>query len=371
MPYTHSQSAIAKTAVSRKSGLLLAFLCTSLTIGGSIGFALGTTLALPAHSQSAPAADQARRMPNESVIQAVRLDVKQQFGVQTVTILSISEQNWPDGCLGLPRGKEGCTTAIVPGWRITVSDRMQSWTYRTDLTGNNVRLENPDRVGLPQAVAKKLIQQVARDTKIMTSQLRITEIKAHEFGGCMDLQGPNEPCTANIIRGWKAIVTSPRQSYVYHVSQDASRIVQNKTASGAKRSIRVSFVPFGSIGSVDDNVVFQSSTSGDLAGNMVRIVLTSDGKLTRYQSSPTARFAPVVIKTLTPAQINAFKQVLETQRFSHFNHLSYLTSAALADYPTTTYQDRYSAMQFVDLDKKALPRSLQTLIAKWNLLLQP
>ncbi len=363
MAYTHS-----KTASSRKSGLLLAFLCTSLTIGGAIGLAIGSSTNLPAHSQTDPLVEPMRRMPAESVIQFIRQDVQKRFGVKNVRVVTFSEQNWPDGCLGLPRGKEGCTAQIVPGWRITVSDRMQSWTYRTDRTGPNVRLENPDRVGLPQEVARRLIQQVARDTKILPSQLRITAIKAHDFGGCMDLQGPNEPCTANIIRGRKAIVTSPTQSYVYHV---ADRIVQNKIASGAKRSIQVSFVPFGSIGSVDANVVFQSSTSGDIAGNMVRITLTSDGKLTRYQSSPTARFAPVVIKTLTPAQLNAFKQVLETQRFPHFSGLTYLTSAALADYPTTTYQDRYSSMQFVDLDKKALPRSLQQLIVRWENLIKP
>jgi hypothetical protein len=104
---------------------------------------------------------------------------------------------------------------------------------------------------------------------------------------------------------------------------------------------------------------------------MVRTVLTNDGKLTRYQSSPTARFAPVVIRTLTSQQLNDFKRVLETQRFPNLNGLSYLTSAALADYPTTTYQGLSSAMQFIDLEKKSLPRSLQTLITRWDLLLQP
>lgn len=370
MTYTHS-----KTVASRKSGLLLAFLCTSLTIGGAIGLAIGSSVNLPAQSQTEstePAANLTRRAPAQSVIQFIRKDLQRSFGVTNVRVVGFSEQNWPDGCLGLPRGKEGCVAVIVPGWRITVSDGLQIWTYRTDRTGPNVRLENPDRVGLPQAVARKLIQQVARDTRVLSSQLRIMTIKAHDFGGCMDLQGPNEPCTANIIRGWKAIVTSPTQSYVYHVSQDASRIVQNRIASGAKPTIQVSFVPFGSIGSLDSNVVFQSSTSGDTAGNMVRIALTSDGKLTRYQSSPTARFAPVVIKTLTPQQLNSFKQELETQRFSNFNDLAYLINASLeAGYPTTTYQGLYSSVQFVNVDKRAFPRSLQQLIVRWENLIKP
>ncbi len=230
----------------------------------------------------------------------------------------------------------------------------------------------PDRAVLPQAVARRLIQQVARDTNIFRVNLKITEVKAQEFNGCLGLYtGPNQPCTKILIRGWKAIVTSPTQTFVYHLNSNASRIVQNKTASGAKKNIRVSFESFGEYGTIDSKVIFQSSTSGDLTGRMVRDVLSDDGKLTRYQSSPTARFAPVVIRTLTPEQLKAFKQVLETQRFPNLNGLSYLTSASLADYPTTTYQALNSSMQFIDLEKKALPRSLQKVIIQWEILQQP
>lgn len=186
----------------------------------------------------------------------------------------------------------------------------------------------------------------------------------------MGYEGPNQPCTANLIPGWKAIVTSSTQTFVYHLSSNASRIVQNKIASGARKSIRVSFQSFDEFGTIDSKVIFQSSTSGDLTGRMVRDVLTDDGKLTRYQSSPTARFAPVVIRTLTPEQLNAFKRLLEIQRFPNLNGLSYLISAALADYPTTTYQALNSSMQFIDLEKQSLPRSLQKVVAQWEILQQ-
>jgi hypothetical protein len=342
--------------------------CATLTIGGAIG----SSMNIPVQSQTTPSADQARTLPQASVIRAIREAVKQQFGIQNVNVVSFSEQNWPDGCLGLPRGKEGCTTAIVPGWRIIVSDRMQSWSYRSDRTGNILRLENPNRAVLPQPIARKLIQKVARDNKTISSTLRITEVKAQEFGGCLDIyEGPNQICTANVISGWKAIVTSPNQSFVYHLNTDASRIVQNTTASGAKRSIRVSFESFGEVEPIDNKIVFQSSSSGDLTGRMFRTVLTEDGKLTRYQSSPTARIAPILIKTLSRDQVNAFKKGLETQRFPNFNGLSYLTSAALADYPTTTYQGLYSSVQFIDLEKRDLPKSLKQVIINWEALISP
>ncbi len=353
------------------SKFFLAVLCSSLTIGSAIGLAIGSSAQLRALSETSIRADEARSMPASSVIQAIRQTVRQQFGVQRIIVMSSSEQNWPDGCLGLPRGKEACTMAIVPGWRIQVSDRIQTWTYRTDRTGTVLRLENPDRTGLPQAVAKKLIQQVARETNTVPSRLRITEIKAQEFNGCMGVyERATQPCTANLIRGWQAIVTSPSQTFVYHLSQNADQIVQNVTASGAKRSIRVSVDLFGEPEPIDATVVFQSSSSGDLTGRMSRTVLTQDGKIIRYQSSPTAKFAPVLIKTLSPEQLNAFKKGLENQRFPNLNGLSYLTSAALADYPTTTYQSPNVTTQFIDLEKKNLPRSLQQVIVNWETLIQ-
>jgi hypothetical protein len=346
-----------------KSRRWMTIACASLTIGAAIG----STLQLPALSQSTNVAEKRMEAP---MIQAIRKALKQQFGVQNMTVIQMSEQQWPDGCLGLPRGKESCTTAIVPGWRVEVTDQSQIWVYRSDRTGQILRLENPNRTVLPQAIARKLIEKVARDTKIRALDLKITEVKSQQFGGCLDIyEQPLQPCTANIIPGWKAIIISPKKTFVYHLSRDANRIVQNTTASGAKPKIRVSFETFGDIGLIDPKIIFQSSSSGDLTGRMFRTVLTEDGKLIRYQSAPTIRFAPILLKTLSRDQLKTFKNQLETQRFPNLNGLSYLTSASLADYPTTTYQGMNSSVQFIDLEKKDLPRSLQNVIISWESLL--
>ena len=349
-----------------QSKLWTTLVCASLMFGGAIA----STVTLPAPSQAAPLPTATRQRPAPSVIQAIRQAVKQQFGVSKITVVSATEQDWPDGCLGLPRGKEGCTLAIVPGWRVEVSDMRQTWIYRSDRTGNTLRLENPNRSILPAAVAKKLIQQVARDTKILPANLRIRDVKAQDYSGCLGIYRPNQACTAIAIPGWQAIITSPNQTFIYHLSRNAEQIAWNETASGAKRSIRVAFVDMNEIPAIAPNEIFRSSSSGDLAGNMLSLVLTEDGKITRYQSSPTAKFAPVVIKTLSPKQLDAFKAMLENRRFPNFNGLSYLTDAALADYPTTTYQSQYVATQFIDLEKKSLPRSLQQVMANWETLIQ-
>jgi hypothetical protein len=319
------------------------------------------------------------KQPAPAVIQSIRQTVKQQFGVAQITVVSATEQNWPDGCLGLLKAEEVCTMAIVPGWRIEVSDKLQTWFYRTDRTGKTLRLENPDRSVLPQPVASKLIQQVARETNTPAGKLRITEVRPKTYDGCLGIYRPNQACTKIAISGWQAIVTSPvgeayrndNRTYVYHLSQNADRIVQNQTASGAKRKINVSFGIFGKISPLAANEIFSSSTSGDLTGKIMRIVLTQDGKITRYQSSPLAEVGPVVIKTLSVARLNAFKKTLSTQQFPNLNGLSYLTSAAVADYPTTTYQSQSVATQFIDLEKQSLPKSLRESITSWDSLVAP
>jgi hypothetical protein len=348
-----------------KSKLWIALVCASLTIGGTIA----STVNLPALSQPTPRTDTMKPTPAPAVIQSIRRAVKQQFGVAKMTVVSVTEQTWPDGCLGLPRGKEGCTTAIVPGWRIEVSDTLQTWVYRSDRTGNTLRLENPNRSVLPQAVARKLIQKVARETNTAPAKLRIADVKPQEYGGCLGIYRPNQACTKIAIAGWQVIVISPNQTFIYHLG--AEQIVRNETASGAKRIIRVSFSDLNEIPAIAANEIFRSSSSGAATGEMISIVLTQDGKITRYQSSPTAKFAPVVIKRLSSDQLNAFKKGLENRQFPNLNGLSFLTDAALADYPTMTYQSQFATTQFIDLEKKNLPRSLRQVIKSWETLIQP
>jgi hypothetical protein len=56
-------------------------------------------------------------------------------------ISEATSQNWPDACLGLAEAYEFCNQAIVPGWRIVVSDGEDQWVYRSDASGLTLRRE--------------------------------------------------------------------------------------------------------------------------------------------------------------------------------------------------------------------------------------
>ena len=61
--------------------------------------------------------------------------------VDTLRVVEAEPQNWTDGCLGLAKPEEICTQAIVPGWRVIVTDGLREWTYRTNDSGSLVKLE--------------------------------------------------------------------------------------------------------------------------------------------------------------------------------------------------------------------------------------
>jgi GUN4-like len=293
MSYTNSAPSKSSKPDGSKSGLLLAFLCSSLTIGSAIGLAIATTTHLPAQSQTS-----AKPIP--------------------------------------------------------------------------MPMPMPMIISLPKSIEKKLIEQVVRDTKIPETNLRVAEIKAQDFGGCLDIyEQPSQPCTANVVRGWKAIIISSNQTFIYHLSTDASQIRHNKSASGTRPPVRVTFSLFRPIPAIDySQVVFQSSSAGNSTKSSSRIVLTKDGKVTLHRS-PLLKIKPVLLKTLSPAQVNAFQKELETQLFPNFNGVVYLTNALQNSDVITTYQGLNSFVQFIDLEKKNLPRSLQRVINRWESLIVP
>ena len=62
--------------------------------------------------------------------------------VSAMKILEVQSQQWSDGCLGLGKADEVCLQAIIPGYRVVVTDGLRDWTYRTDDMGDTVRLED-------------------------------------------------------------------------------------------------------------------------------------------------------------------------------------------------------------------------------------
>jgi hypothetical protein len=308
----------------------------------------------------------------EMTAAAVKQAASQSFGVPVgqLQVTNSIQRMWPDGCLGLGAPGVACTQNIVPGWQVTVTDGIQTWIYRTDATGKVVKLEDADKARLPVAIAQKLVQRVARENRVPVAQLRVTAVRSRVFDACLGIYRPNQLCAQIGIQGWQAIVKSPQKSWVYHLNDSATRIERNTAASGAGRDLQVTFDGFAAERPpIDAAIVFQQTVSGGFVPQMKQIVLTTDGKVTVYSSSPLEKMAPKVIKTLSPEQVAAFKRTLETQRYPNLNGLNYLTRS-IADAPITSFESQSGVVQYINFEPNALPRSLRQVIRIWDALIK-
>jgi hypothetical protein len=353
-------------------------LLSALLVNGCLGQA--ATLAASAKQPASPypsvsviEISQARPSdrPSRQIMRQVRLDLSERFNVprQSLRLVSFSRETWSNGCLGLEAPNERCTGALIEGWRIEMTDGQQNWVYRTDLTAQVLRPERPvDEAEIPPDVSETVLTAIAKQVRVPIATLRIAESKAATWNGCMGIYEPNRACTAIAIPGWQIIVAGDKQNWVYHISDDGTRIAQNTTASGGGLVPTFATTDESPYGQPELNIVFRSIQAGGLAGMVTERVLTSDGTLYRQvrQLNQGQATVPVIEKRLSKTQVQQFQQLLENQRFPNLNNLRYLSDAAFADYPTMTLQGLGSSVEYIDLEVERLPTALRSVVQAWN-----
>ena len=65
--------------------------------------------------------------------------------VAALKILSSQPKNWSDSCLGFTEPGEVCAQAVTPGWQVVVTDGLRNWTYRTNDSGDLIKLEKSEQ----------------------------------------------------------------------------------------------------------------------------------------------------------------------------------------------------------------------------------
>jgi len=58
-----------------------------------------------------------------------------------VSVVSITEKEWSDGCLGLGKADEMCAQALVSGYEAKLSAQGVTYTYRTDKAVNIIKID--------------------------------------------------------------------------------------------------------------------------------------------------------------------------------------------------------------------------------------
>ena len=83
-------------------------------------------------------------LPVEPAAALARKDLATKLSIdeKSIVILQITETDWTDGCLGLGGPAESCLQALVPGFKVEMLAKGKTYFYRTDKTGETVRLES-------------------------------------------------------------------------------------------------------------------------------------------------------------------------------------------------------------------------------------
>lgn len=82
-------------------------------------------------------------LPVEPAAASARADLASKLSIdeKSIVIMQVTSTEWSDGCLGLGQAHESCLQALVPGFRVEMLAKGETYAYRTDATGSVLRSE--------------------------------------------------------------------------------------------------------------------------------------------------------------------------------------------------------------------------------------
>jgi hypothetical protein len=305
-----------------------------------------------------------------AVARAVLRVASTDFNVSSsqLQITKAEQQTWDNSCLGLQRPTERCMGTPTPGWRVTVKSRQEVKVYRTDSTGDRIRAEETsNNSDLPNSVKNAVLRDIASRTRFEVSALRIVQAERQEWSdGCLGLGGPAESCMAGIVRGWRVTAEGGRQTFIYRTNESGSVVRQERR--GLQGNNGTVPIPRSEIQPLGAGMVFRAISSGGFAGMTTETVLMNDGRVMQMsrQFSSARVPTPTQINQISRREVQQFQQLLEQQRFSQFDLVSFPAPRGAADFFTVTLTGQSGTTRYADIDQERLPESLRSVIVSWN-----
>ncbi|MCC6602997.1 MAG: hypothetical protein IT327_07295 [Anaerolineae bacterium] len=222
---------------------------------------------------------------------------------ESLALEKIEDAEWSDGCLGLGGPAESCLAAITPGYAITFAVGGESYTVRTDLEGNQARVEGamveaPEGDELPPAV-EAARDALAGELGVDLSTIELVSFEQQEWSdSCLGLGGPAEICAAVITPGWRVMLMVEGEAYEVRTDFNGEQVRIADESAGE---------PAGEIpGPELDGAAVFFQRSGGFTGELLTVRIYTDGTIERAMGEPspdlpveTAVVDPAVVETLT------------------------------------------------------------------------
>jgi hypothetical protein len=166
-------------------------------------------------------------------------------------------------------------------------------------------------------------------------------------------------------------VKGGKQSFVYRTDESGSLIkLEGGAAQGsgaAQGNSSAVKIPQSELPPpLSEDVVFRVITSGGITGRTFETRLLKDGTVIRDVAQPDNLAMPAKTHKISREQLQQFQQLLEQQRFSQFNQLSYQAPNGAADYLTITLTSKAGTTRYADMGQNRLPEPLQAVIQAWK-----
>ncbi|NEZ62900.1 hypothetical protein D0962_08910 [Leptolyngbyaceae cyanobacterium CCMR0082] len=305
----------------------------------------------------------------DSVRNRVQTGLSNYLGIPTdqINIARYSHETWFDGCLGLGGPAELCLAALTEGWQVeAIAPTGESYFYRTDLTGNQVRRSTLDN-NLPPSLEARILQTVHTDVTEAEGRepaLSITQAQTRVWDGCYGLPSETGDCPEIAIMGWRAIVTDGDYHWIYHTDNLGNTILLNEAASTNTVIPNLITGPMSGLSEAD--TTFQSvSTEGGADKAREVVVLDADGQLS-YSQYRLDQPEENEIISLSQQQIDSFFSLLEENNFQSFMGLYYSPTADRIEFDSVALMAPTGMVLYAEASLDDLPGQLQRIIRSWE-----
>ena len=334
------------------------------------------------------------------VSRRIQLDLARRLNVpaENIILKDAIAQTWNDQCLGLAQVHESCPDGKTQGWRVWVESSQQRWVYRSDRVARRLYLEPlPNSTDSSQrdfstVISQKLLETVSQQVQQPIENLQILEVQATTWDSCLGVADFGMKCTQETVSGFRVLVNDGpkdqlgnlqrnswpenrvfQREWVYHLTEDASEIIQNTTASDEKGRVGSWFYrPLVRQEDLDPQVIFQMNVRNAFEGRVFITTLTADGTLSEkiinlnpHDNSPSDVFPS---RQISHSAATEFGLLLQQENFSNFNQMNYVNEDQyLATHGSTTLVDAETVVE-ISAENEDLPAGLQTILEAWQAL---
>ena len=246
---------------------------------------------------------------------------------------------------------------------------------RPNVQGDRLNQSAPSKT-IPRALVNIIQQDIQMRWRVPVRNLALSVAQLRTWDSCLGIPPVNGMCAKIAIPGWQVVIQGQNRNWVYHIDNNGKRLAYNAIASQPlpnAQNLTPKFVVQDTIVPVvGEYVIFQSATVTGHVRAYYATTLSENGIIARriLNRSDRPDSKPTVVKTLSLKQVQQFKKVLASNRFSHFDRLSYFNNDAIAADAASLQFSSFGAVTEYTLSSQVVPKNLMTIADAWSELLK-